>query len=68
MKKALKRVEYKIWHFLNGNKVEGAPFGITGNLTGIRGALTSITGNLSDCELTEEERKRGVSVEELIEE
>ena len=61
MKKALKRVEYKIWHFLNGNKVEGAPFGITGNLTGIRGDLT-------DCELTEEERERGVSVEELIEE
>ena len=49
MKKALKRIEYRIWHYDNkGKKIEGAHSGITGNLSGITGDLTDITGNLSD--------------------
>ena len=39
---------------------------ISGNLTGIRGNLTRISGNLDDCELTDEDRKRGVDISELL--
>ena len=74
MKKALKRIEYRIWHYDNkGKKIEGAHSDITGNLSGIRGDLSGIrgdlsdiTGNLSDCKITEEERKKGISVDDLV--
>ena len=48
MKKALKRIEYRIWHYDNkGKKIEGAHSGIRGDLSGIRGDLTDIRGDLS---------------------
>ena len=46
---------------------------IRGDLTNIRGALTDITGSLTgirgdldDCEITTEERAKGIRVEDLI--
>lgn len=61
--------------------ITGNLTGITGNLTGIRGDLTNIRGDLTgitgdltgirgdvaDCELTDEDRKRGINITELIE-
>ena len=72
MKKALQRKEYKIYHYQNGIKKEGAPSGIrgdlsgiSGNLSGISGDLTRISGDLSgirgdldDCEITAGNRKK----------
>jgi hypothetical protein len=40
--------------------------GIIGDLTGIRGDLTGVSGDLYTCELTAEDRKRGVRVEDLV--
>ena len=59
MKKALKRIEYKIWHYQDGKTVGGAPSGVRGDLSGVR-------GEIDDCEITDEERKRGISIKELI--
>ena len=59
MKKGLKRIEYNSWHFKDGKKIEGAPSDIRGNLTGIR-------GNLDDCEITQEDRKIGIKIEDLV--
>ena len=60
MKKALKRLEYRFWHYNDKNeKVEGAPSEITGDLSGI-------TGDLSDCEITDEDREKGIDLDDLI--
>ena len=82
MKAALKQSALlRIWHFANDIRFEGAPSGVTGNLSGVRGDLsevrgnlsgvwgdlTGVSGNLDACELTDEDRKRGVDISELIE-
>ena len=46
--------------------ITGMHSGITGSLTDIRGDLTDITGNLDTCEITDEERKKGINITELI--
>ena len=103
MKAALKQSALlRIWHFANDIRFEGAPSGVTGNLSdvrgdltgmrgdlsgvrgdlsyvrgdlsevrgdlsGVTGTLTGVSGNLDACELTDEDRKRGVDISELIE-
>ena len=47
----------------NLEKKEG---GITGMHSGITGDLTGITGDLDTCEITDEERKKGINITELI--
>ena len=37
-----------------------------GEISGLRGDCTDIIGNLDDCELTDEERKKGVNIQDLI--
>jgi hypothetical protein len=101
MKKALNKIDQKIYYVVDGVMRDGAPSsvwgnltgvsgdltdvwgnltgvsgdlsGVTGNLSGVWGDLSGVTGNLSgvwgdldDCELTPEDRERGVSVEELL--
>ena len=66
MKKALKKIVKKIWHYKDGKLMEGAPTNITGDLYGIRGDLTGISGDLDDCEITQEDRKIGIKIEDLV--
>ena len=75
MKKCLVRIKNEecVYHYVNCNRVEGVPDGITGNLTGIRGNLSGITGDLTgisgdidDAGLTDYDRKRGVRVDDLV--
>jgi hypothetical protein len=40
--------------------------GIKGDLSGITGDLTGITGNIDDCEITQEERDKGINIHDLI--
>jgi hypothetical protein len=40
--------------------------GISGDLTGISGNLTNVYGNLDDAEISDAERKKGVSIDDLI--
>lgn len=46
--------------------VSGNLSGVSGNLTDISGDLTDISGNIDDCEITDQEREAGISVEDLI--
>ena len=48
--------------------VRGDLSGISGDLTGVRGDLLGVRGDLDECEITQEDRKRGIDVEDLIEE
>lgn len=58
MKKMLKK-NLGIYHFVNGVRVDGPPSGVSGDLSGVR-------GNLDECEITEEDRKKGIRIEDLI--
>ena len=40
--------------------------GIGGNISGIWGNISGIWGDVDDCGLTEDERKRGVEISELV--
>lgn len=74
MKRNLKRAKSVIWHYNDvGERAEGPPAGVRGDLTGVRGDLTGVWGNLSgvwgdidDCDLSPEDRARGVHIDELI--
>jgi hypothetical protein len=40
--------------------------GVSGDLSGVRGDLSGVSGDLDDCEITEEERVKGIKIEDLI--
>ena len=86
MKQCLTR-SYKLYHFINGKRIEGAHdkirgnvngitgdvskirgdvSGILGNVSGIRGDISGIAGNIDDCWITDDERKTGIKIEDLI--
>ena len=76
MKKALTKNKILISNvFITGNKsniygnainITGNVSEITGNVTGLRGDVSGIRGNVDDCELTEEDRKNGIDINDLI--
>ena len=57
MKKALNKIT---------NKIVGIHSSISGNVTGISGDVTGISGDVDECELTSENRKKGVKINDLI--
>lgn len=59
MKKNLTKIENKIYHYKDGVRMEGVHKDITGDVSGI-------IGNLDDCEITQEERAKGVDISELV--
>ena len=77
MKKALKK-DKPYWGDLTGitgdltgirgnlSGITGDLTRITGNLSGIRGDLSGITGNIDECELTPEDREKGIRIQDLI--
>jgi hypothetical protein len=48
MKKLLKRIELGVWHFKDGLYVEGAPEGVSGDLSDVLGNLTGVSGDVSN--------------------
>ena len=76
MLKKLRRQNQSLYYYYReGEKIYGAPLSISGDLSGIRGDLSDISGNLSgirgdinDCQITDEERKAGIKIEDLIKE
>ena len=75
MKKALKidKPECKVWHYKDGKKVFGLPPGLRGDVSGLRGDVSGLRGDVSglrgavdDCELTPEDRERGIDISNLI--
>jgi len=52
----------------NPSGISGDLSGITGDLSGVTGNLSGISGNLDDCDITKEEREKGIDINELIKE
>ena len=48
--------------------LRGNVTGLSGDVSGLRGNVTGLSGNLDDCEITDEDRKKGIDVNELIQE
>ena len=67
MKRALKRAESPgIYYFVNGERIDGKPDGLLGDVSGLRGDVTGLRGNVSGlsgdvdkCGLTGTERASG---------
>ena len=80
MKRALSKVKGLYYYNKDGKKIYAFPdwiwgdfagisghvTGIRGDATGIRGDVTGIRENIDDCELTDEEREKGIDIQELI--
>ena len=49
------------------SRISGDVSNISGNVTGIFGDVTGIRGDLDDCDITAEERAKGINIEDLIE-
>jgi hypothetical protein len=47
--------------------ITGGLTDITGSLSGIWGDISGVTGNLDECGITEQDRLRGIAVEDLVE-
>jgi len=48
------------------SEVSGNLSGIRGNLSGISGDLSGVRGDLSKCDITNEDREKGINIEDLI--
>ncbi len=46
--------------------LDGDVTGLKGDVTGIYGKAPGLGGNIDDCEITEEERRKGINIEDLI--
>ncbi len=73
MKKVLGRIRIKTYYYENGKKIFGCHSDVSGDLndvsgdlTGVYGDLNGVSGNLNDAEITDDERKNGVRVSDLI--
>ena len=79
MKRKLTRRD-KIFHYANGQRIDAPPdglrgdlsdvygdlSGLRGNLSGVRGDLSDVCGDLDDCEITREDRAKGIDIKDLI--
>ena len=81
MLKKLKKIEMKLyWIDDKGDKHEGCPSGLRGNVSGLsgdvsglsgdvswlRGNVSGLRGNVDDCSITDKERKNGIDVKDLV--
>ena len=73
MIKNLEKTKNKLYHFENDKKVDGANKDMNGNCTGLRGdctglsgSCTGIIGDLDTCEITTQEREKGIDIMNLV--
>ena len=59
MKKALSRVTTKLYHYKGDIKADGTNGEMIGNCTGLR-------GDLYECDITDDDRKKGIDIAELV--
>ena len=67
MKKALTRSTLKTWYFVNGEKVNGAPLSLCGDVSGLRGDVSGLSGNVDDCALSSADRENDINIADLTE-
>lgn len=77
MEKILKRKqnELKTFYYEGDNKIMGTHNGISGDVSGILGDVSGISGDVNRiwgdinlCKITQEEREKGIYIEDLISE
>ena len=66
MKKALSRVTTKLYHYKGDIKVDGTNGEMIGDCTRLRGNCTGLRGDLYECDITDEDRKKGIDIAELV--
>ena len=66
MKKALSRVTTKLYHYKGDIKVDGTNGEMIGNCSGLYGDCTGLRGDLYECDITDEDRKKGIDIAELV--
>ena len=66
MIKNLKRIAAKTWYSENGEKKQGVHSKISGDVSGIYGNVNRISGDIDNCQITSEERKKGVNIADLL--
>ena len=73
MKKALSRVTTKLYHYKGDIKVDGTNSEmigdctrLNGNCTGLSGDCSGLSGDLYECDITDEDRKKGIDIAELV--
>ena len=81
MKKKLKKHENKLYHYMNTELIEGKNpemrgdcsylrgncSGLSGDCSNLSGDCSGLSGDFDDCKLSEEERKNGININDLIE-
>lgn len=73
MNKTLSMKKPGLYHYVEGNRVEGQNsrmtgdcYGLVGDCTGIYGECTNVIGDFDLCAITEEQRNIGVHVKDLV--
>ena len=66
MKKALSRVTTKLYHYKGDIKVDGTNSEMIGNCTSLNGDCSGLRGDLYECDITDEDRKKGIDIAELV--
>ena len=74
MKKMLKNdCQPDLYHYVNGERVEGPNQSMTGDCSGLRGDCSGLSGdcsglrgNLDDCKIRDDERAAGVNIRDLV--
>ena len=47
--------------------VSGSLSGVSGNLSGVSGNLSGVSGDLDECKISDDDREKGIDIEDLIE-
>ena len=66
MKKAILRTKPGCYYFVNSERIEGVHTRLSGDMTCLSGNVTGLYGNVDDCEISDEERKNGIDISDLI--
>ena len=73
MKRKLHIIDYELFHYKNGQivpglheKLIGNVSGLSGNVSGISGDVSGLSGNVDDCEISPNDRKAGIDIQELV--
>lgn len=77
----IKTKKYKLYHVVNGAEIEGKNPNMSGDCSGLwgdcselcgdcsglRGDCSELRGDLGDCDISDDERKSGIYITDLIE-
>ena len=75
MKKALTiKVSNKLYYYDKNtkrkegknDKMSGDCSGLSGDCSGLEGNCSGLIGDLTDCEITNEDRYKGINIEDLV--